>query len=157
MTSIALSSPGGPSRGSNMTDRDKSGQSAADEEEQRRRAILAKAMMDDLGTARVENLPLEDVDLPPRHGRHDGRGHSRLTMPRPAPAVSDIWAEAQRQGVFNDDDAIAVRELDDLGGGRFYATRQQEVSALASRLVRGVRDQYVSIHSEHWMCACVLC
>ncbi|EGO60264.1 suppressor of ascus dominance 2 [Neurospora tetrasperma FGSC 2508] len=123
-----------------MTDRDKSGQSAADEEEQRRKAILAKAMMDDLGTARVENLPLEDVDLPPRHGRHDGRGHSRLTMPRPAPAVSDIWAEAQRQGVFNDDDAIAVRELDDLGGGRIYATRQQEVSALASRLVRGVRD-----------------
>nr|CAD11371.1 conserved hypothetical protein [Neurospora crassa] len=123
-----------------MTDRDKNGQSAADEEEQKRKAILAKAMMDDLGTARVENLPLEDVDLPPRHGRHDGRGHSGLTMPRPAPAVSDIWAEAQRQGVFNDDDAIAVRELDDLGGGRIYATRQQEVSALASRLVRGVRD-----------------
>lgn len=136
-----------------MKDRDKNGQSAEDEEERKRQAILEKAMMDDLGIARVEDLPLEHVDPPPRHGRHDGRGPLRLAMPQPAPGVSDMWAEAQRQGLFNDDDAIAVRELDDLGGGRIYATRQQEVRAMASRIVHGVRETHrcVSILSIGYM------
>lgn len=131
-----------------MQDRDKNGQSVEDEAARQRRAILEKAMMDDLGTSRVEDLPLEDADGPPRHGRHDrhdGRRPDRLTMPQPAPAVSDFWAEAQRQGVFNDDDALAVKDLDPLGGGRLYATRQQEVAALGNRLIHGIRNQYVSI------------
>ncbi|CCC12415.1 unnamed protein product [Sordaria macrospora k-hell] len=126
-----------------MQDRDKNGQSVEDEAARQRRAILEKAMMDDLGTSRVEDLPLEDADGPPRHGRHDrhdGRRPDRLTMPQPAPAVSDFWAEAQRQGVFNDDDALAVKDLDPLGGGRLYATRQQEVAALGNRLIHGIRD-----------------
>ncbi|KAK1780855.1 hypothetical protein QBC45DRAFT_462546 [Copromyces sp. CBS 386.78] len=122
-----------------MKDRDKNGQSAEDEAERQRKAILEKAMMDDLGISRVEDLPLEDIDAPPRHGRHDGRRPDRLTMPQPAPAVSDFWAEAQRQGVFNDDDALAVKDLDPLGGGRLYATRQ-EVAALGNRLIHGIRD-----------------
>ena len=140
--------PIGPGRVFNMKDPDKNGQSAEDEAERRRKAILEKAMMDDLGIARVEDLPLEDADGPPRHGhhvRHDGRRPDRLTMPQPAPAVSDIWAEAQRQGMFDDDDARGVKDLEDLGGGRLYATRQQQVAAMGNRLISGVRDQYVSI------------
>lgn len=130
-----------------MEDRDKNGHSA-DAEAERRNAILNMAMLDDLGISRVENLPLEDADGPPRHGRHgryDGRRPDRLTLPQPAPAVSDFWAEAQRQGVFDDDDALAVRDLEDLGGGRLYATRQQQIAAQGARLIHGVRDQYVSI------------
>ena len=127
-----------------MTDRDKDGQSAEDEEKRKRDAILEKAMMDDLGIARIETLPLEDVDNPKGGRRNDrvpDRSYgARLSMPRPAPAVATVWAEAQRQGLFDDDDAVAVRDLDTLGGGRIYATRQQEVRALGSRLVHGIRE-----------------
>lgn len=137
-----------------MADSDKNGQSAEDEEKRQRDAILRQAMMADLSINRVEELPLEDVDPPPpRASRHDGpapdRGHgnTRLSMPQAPPDKSSIWAEAHRMGLFDDDDARAVRELDDLGGGRIYATRQQEVSALGTRLVHGIRERYVSFPS----------
>ncbi|KAK3392120.1 hypothetical protein B0T20DRAFT_472848 [Sordaria brevicollis] len=147
-TRTALSIPGDPSRSANMAGSDKNGQSAEDEAEQRRKAIMAQAMAADLGINRVEELPLEDVDPPPhRPARHDGpapnpgQGNTRLSMPQAPPAQSSIWAEAQQMGAFDDDDARGVKDLDDLGGGRIYALRQQEASALATRLVQNLRNR----------------
>ncbi|KAK3307964.1 uncharacterized protein B0T15DRAFT_549872 [Chaetomium strumarium] len=112
-------------------------QQAAGNEEETRRAAMQAAMMDDLGIARVAELPLDDG-----HGgrdRHNRGPGANLNHPAPLPMPSasslsrqsgnagaasssagDLWRQAYTAGIFDDEDAAAVRGLDDLGGGRIY-------------------------------------
>ncbi|KAK4138862.1 hypothetical protein BT67DRAFT_453385 [Trichocladium antarcticum] len=105
-------------------------------------AIL-NAMMDDLGMMRLESLPLEDHNNrhhSDHHSGHDGyaapnrgtrpnpRGHESHARVGPSdftmatPNVVGLWQAAFDTGVFDDEEAAAVQGLDDLGGGRVYAT-----------------------------------
>ncbi|KAK4240988.1 hypothetical protein C8A03DRAFT_30826 [Achaetomium macrosporum] len=113
-------------------------QQAAGNEEEMRRAAMQAAMMNDLGIARVAELPLDDGHGD-RDRRNRGPGVSNRNRPAPLPTPSassrprqngstgaggsgagDLWRQAYAAGAFDDEDAAAVRGLDDLGGGRIY-------------------------------------
>ncbi|KAK3685776.1 hypothetical protein B0T22DRAFT_230097 [Podospora appendiculata] len=118
-----------------MTDQAaKSGEDAA------RLAAIQRAMMDDIGMQRLEELPMED-------GEHDHGSHRRNhnvsshhphvvhSTPRVNnPGVGTIWNTAIASGVFDDDDAEAVKGLDDFGGGRLYAAK-----AAATRVLKEIQ------------------
>ncbi|SPQ20976.1 d490303e-7063-4d67-be6a-4c2d69ee0125 [Thermothielavioides terrestris] len=84
------------------------------------------AMMDDLGIARVENLPLEDE---PRERGHAHRNHGPVSRGQGQPrgvaggagwSIDQVWKDAIESGAFEDEEARGVKDLDDLGGGRIY-------------------------------------
>ncbi|KAL1838474.1 hypothetical protein VTJ49DRAFT_2642 [Mycothermus thermophilus] len=101
--------------------------------------VLA-AMMDDLGIGRVDQLPLDEGRSGARddhrghsnsHNSHHGaaRNRSAGTAGPAAPGLWSAWNEAIAAGEFNDDDAEAVKGLDDLGGGRIYQNTASQVAA----------------------------
>ncbi|KAK3377926.1 hypothetical protein B0H63DRAFT_525184 [Podospora didyma] len=101
------------------------------EEEQKRR--IMQAMLDDIGITRVESLPMEDGGRnhsfkggPPPPAFQDYGFHrkkSRVPEPEAPLGMVDVWNAAVRTG-FNDSDALAVADLDDLGGPRLYDRRK---------------------------------
>ncbi|KAK3359053.1 hypothetical protein B0T25DRAFT_84921 [Lasiosphaeria hispida] len=99
--------------------------------------ILKQAMLDDIGIARLDDLPMEDGE-----NRHAHRGGHAPPVRRPQTLgerneqgrnrqqVQNMWRVAIETGAFNDDDAEAVKGLDDLGGGRIYATARERTSGI---------------------------
>ncbi|KAK3326418.1 hypothetical protein B0H66DRAFT_550898 [Apodospora peruviana] len=95
------------------------------------------AMLDDLGIARVNELPMEDDHDRHHHGRRQAPAGRSFTVPtrirkpaacnptttHPKTNVANVWKAAIDSGVFDDEDAEAVKGLDDLGGGRLYDHR----------------------------------
>ncbi|KAK2070197.1 hypothetical protein P8C59_004712 [Phyllachora maydis] len=93
---------------------------------------VAAAMMEELGSARLDSLPLEDRarDHAYREGTHNNRpGRAKQPnmmqhLSQPAAngggGLASMWQAAVNSNVFDDIDAQAVRGLSDLGGGRVY-------------------------------------
>ncbi|KAK5663045.1 hypothetical protein OQA88_6461 [Cercophora sp. LCS_1] len=115
------------------------GRTREEEEEELRQQAIRQAMIDDIGLGRLEELPLDDKKKEDDH-RHNYRG-GRITnhragqssgrAPRPGPTAANLWQAAINSGVFDDDDAEAVKGLDDLGGGRLYGrVRDQSLQIL---------------------------
>ncbi|KAK4121341.1 hypothetical protein N657DRAFT_673658 [Parathielavia appendiculata] len=120
------------------------GQSFLVDEAKMREEAAMMAMMDDLGVARVDELPLdEDRGRGRRDRGHGHRGYGggtnahKCPPPLPAPQAprrapvhgnnpaagwnfAQAWTDAIESGMFDDDDAQMVKGLDDLGGGRLY-------------------------------------
>ncbi|GAB1315119.1 hypothetical protein MFIFM68171_05329 [Madurella fahalii] len=94
-----------------------------------------QGMMDDLGIARLDELPLDERNNNrDRHRRNHGGGvefrgrerRGRATSVAVDASLGNLWNNAIASGAFDDDDAAAVRGLSDLGGGRLYdATHPQ--------------------------------
>ncbi|KAL2019699.1 hypothetical protein VTK56DRAFT_9236 [Thermocarpiscus australiensis] len=107
--------------------------------EMKKQAAL-QAMMDDLGSARLDQLPLEDELKNRGHGRHEPaiglsfRGRDRRDREtrdigaRARPVLNKAWKDAIDSGTFDDDDAAAVKDLDDLGGARLYDTAERRAA-----------------------------
>ncbi|KAK4162611.1 hypothetical protein QBC43DRAFT_290693 [Cladorrhinum sp. PSN259] len=92
-------------------------------------------MMMELGTHRVNELAMDDrpangdrrrpdddrnfYDRRPRRNenRHRNRGDDLITA---AGDMGSVWRVAMENGIFDDDDAAGVKDLDDLGGARLY-------------------------------------
>ncbi|KAL2171944.1 hypothetical protein VTG60DRAFT_1003 [Thermothelomyces hinnuleus] len=89
-----------------------------------------RAIMDDLGSARLDQLPLDDGPKGSKHARHyhNARSSTQHCQPSaPTTSLGDVWRDAIAAGAFDDEDAEGVKNLDDLGGGRIYdnaSTRQ---------------------------------
>ncbi|EAQ85797.1 predicted protein [Chaetomium globosum CBS 148.51] len=114
-----------------------SGRSAAEIEAEIRAERARLAMEDDLGIARVEELPLETESRDRargQHGRHaeanSRRGQPSSRGPSGQPSLpgsngvawgmDQVWQDAIAAKIFDDDEAETVKNLDDLGGGRLY-------------------------------------
>ncbi|KAL2138721.1 hypothetical protein VTI28DRAFT_6353 [Corynascus sepedonium] len=99
------------------------GPSAAEIEAKMKEQAAIQAMMDDLGKARVDQLPLDDGSKN-SHGAHhfrtSGPSTQRRYFPVLTPSLNDVWKAAIAAGAFDDEDAEGVKNLDDLGGGRIY-------------------------------------
>ncbi|KAB5539468.1 hypothetical protein GE09DRAFT_1226280 [Coniochaeta sp. 2T2.1] len=96
-------------------------------------ALVKAGMMEELGNCRLDDLPLED-------NHHDVDKHGRpvnARRQRPAtqntPTTAKIWKEALEGGLFKDKTAEEVAGLDDLGGGRSYANREEMVRGEVGR------------------------
>ncbi|KAK0720716.1 hypothetical protein B0H67DRAFT_643934 [Lasiosphaeris hirsuta] len=110
-------------------------------EQEIREEVLKKAMMDDIGMKRVEDLPMENGEN--RHPHRGGRGPpargarpltERGNQGQNQPQVMNQWQVAIETGAFDDDDAEAVRGLDDLGGGRSYAAVREQTAGMLHTL-----------------------
>ncbi|KAH6840726.1 hypothetical protein B0I37DRAFT_408445 [Chaetomium sp. MPI-CAGE-AT-0009] len=134
------------------------GQSAADIEAAMKAERAMQAMMDDLGIARVEQLPLDDGSKDQVRGQrfhHAGANSNRRQPPLrgppaghslpggngPAWGMNQVWQDAMEARIFDDDDAEAVKDLDDLGGGRLYDTGHGSQSARVSHMTMRILNQ----------------
>ncbi|KAK3296802.1 uncharacterized protein B0H64DRAFT_456442 [Chaetomium fimeti] len=141
------------------------GQSAADIEAAMKAEGARQAMMDDLGIARVENLPLDDGSrdrVRGQRGHHAEPDPNRRQPPlRRSPAgpslpgvngaawgMNQAWQDAMEARIFDDDDAEAVKDLDDLGGGRLYDTGDGSQKARVSHMTMRILNQR-SVRSGH--------
>ncbi|KAL8392938.1 hypothetical protein RB595_002940 [Gaeumannomyces hyphopodioides] len=83
--------------------------------------MLTSTQQEELGLGRVQDLPMED-------GGRNGRGRMAsgpiVTVNRPAP--QGAWYIAIAGGEFDDDDAEAVKGLDNIADGRLHAIRDQD-------------------------------
>ncbi|KAL2178079.1 uncharacterized protein P884DRAFT_277200 [Thermothelomyces heterothallicus CBS 202.75] len=106
------------------------GLSPAEIEAKMKEQAAIQAMMDDLGSARLDQLPLDDGPNGSKHARHyhNARSNTQHRQPSaPTTSLGDVWRDAIAAGAFDDEDAEGVKNLDDLGGGRIYdnaSTRQ---------------------------------
>ncbi|KAK4148003.1 uncharacterized protein C8A04DRAFT_23795 [Dichotomopilus funicola] len=100
-----------------------------------------RAMLDDLGISRIENLPL-DTGNRNQQFHHPPPPPSRR-LPSQGMRFDEVWEAAINSGVFNDDDAEGVRGLDDLGGGRLYDNTSTGVSrgALVGNMTMSILNQ----------------
>ncbi|KAH8902714.1 hypothetical protein BR93DRAFT_941370 [Coniochaeta sp. PMI_546] len=97
--------------------------------------LVKAAMMEELGRHRMDTLPMaDDHDRINRRGPpHGAPSRRRAVIPRiptrtaEGMAAAQNWISAIASGDFKDDDAAAMEGLDDLGGGRIYATRDEMV------------------------------
>ncbi|KAK4251706.1 hypothetical protein C7999DRAFT_10603 [Corynascus novoguineensis] len=97
--------------------------SAVEIEAKMKEQAAIQAMMDDLGKARVNQLPLDDGSKNSHgahHFRNSGPSTQRRYFPVLTPSLNDVWKAAIAAGAFDDEDAEGVKNLDDLGGGRIY-------------------------------------
>ncbi|KLU86551.1 hypothetical protein MAPG_05563 [Magnaporthiopsis poae ATCC 64411] len=74
-------------------------------------------MKEELGMGRVQDLPMEDGR------RGSGRMISGPIINVNRPALQGAWQSAIDNGEFEDEDAEAVKGLDDIAGGRLHAIR----------------------------------
>ncbi|KAK4657086.1 hypothetical protein QC762_209830 [Podospora pseudocomata] len=117
-------------------------------EELAEEAAIQQAMMADLGIGRLDELPVDDGELAAmnkkkgggKNGRH-GRGDRGDREPRQeyirrpqiqndalvarGAKMSNVWQDAIASGVFEDDDAAAVKGLADLGGPRLHELKAE--------------------------------
>ncbi|KAK0635850.1 hypothetical protein B0T17DRAFT_503349 [Bombardia bombarda] len=104
---------------------------------------VRRAMMDDLGIQRIEELPLADGERGRGHHDHDydRRGAARASAHRVQPVVDtsigNIWRES---GIFNDEDAREVAGLSDLGGARSYDNRSR-ISNMTGRILHNMSSR----------------
>ncbi|AEO57015.1 hypothetical protein MYCTH_92349 [Thermothelomyces thermophilus ATCC 42464] len=99
------------------------GLSPAEVEAKMKEQAAIQAMMDDLGSARLDQLPLDDGPKASKHARHyhNARSSTQHRQPSaPTTSLGDVWRDAIAAGAFDDEDAEGVKNLDDLGGGRIY-------------------------------------
>ncbi|KAL2129814.1 hypothetical protein VTI74DRAFT_7284 [Chaetomium olivicolor] len=87
-------------------------------------AEMMRAMMEDLGKSRQDDLPLDDKHVSDDGSYHYHRGDTSnwgrpLALPAPF-RIDDAWKRAMDAGEFDDEEAEAVKGLDTLGGGRIY-------------------------------------
>ncbi|KAK3328339.1 hypothetical protein B0T19DRAFT_461759 [Cercophora scortea] len=121
-------------------------QATKSSEETARLAAIQRAMMDDIGIQRLDELPMEDGERdrgPHRRDHNVGNHRSHVIHPTARvnnPGVGSIWNTAIASGVFDDDDAEAVKGLDDFGGGRLYAAK-----AAATRVLQQIQPNRIAV------------
>lgn len=92
-----------------------------------------KAMLVELGIARLDDLPMEDGE-----GRRRGRDMrtyfhpSKLSSGAPAVVpkfpIKSAWAQAIQRGDFDDDDAAQVAGMDSMADGQLARARRNQVA-----------------------------
>ncbi|KAK4180544.1 hypothetical protein QBC36DRAFT_354433 [Triangularia setosa] len=132
-------------------------------------AVIQQAMMADLGIGRVNDLAVDDGELEamkaankakkcgtkkgrPDHGDHQPRVEYRCRALNESAAVvarctnmATVWKDAVASGVFDDDDAAAVKGLDDLGGPRLHE-RKADARVKATALINFQKRQNNNLH-----------
>lgn len=95
------------------------------------------AMLKELGTARLDDLPMEDGESGKR--RHDPRNSVQnpksindppCVMPRIP--IKSAWAKAMQRGDFDDDDAAKVSGIDPMADGQLARARRNQAAATAT-------------------------
>ncbi|KAL2258210.1 hypothetical protein VTK26DRAFT_8570 [Humicola hyalothermophila] len=66
---------------------------------------------------------------------HEIKVHAPRSQVPQKPGLAELWTAAIGSGAFNDEDAAAVRGLDDLGGGRIYDKGGRRNTANVARQV----------------------
>ncbi|KUI74425.1 hypothetical protein VM1G_09769 [Cytospora mali] len=106
---------------------------AAQAGSQRPLSAIEMAMLEELGTRRIDGLPMDDG----RFHQHDGPS---LTIPRPQGGAANKWTTAIADGAFDDDDAIQVAGMENIANGQL--ARIHRASRLAGMIVTaGYDDQ----------------
>lgn len=106
-----------------------------------------KAMLMELGSARLDEFPMEDGESGKR--RHDSRISSTIpnSISDPSAVISRVpiksaWAKAMQRGDFDDDDAAKVSGIDSMADGQLARARRHQ--AAASLTVHGTHDNFES-------------
>lgn len=93
-----------------------------------------KAMLTELGSARLDDFPMEDGESGKR--RYDSRtsSHNPNSVGDPPGVIPRIpiksaWAKAMQRGDFDDDDAAKVSGIDSMADGQLARARRSQAAA----------------------------
>lgn len=89
-----------------------------------------KAMLMELGSARLDDFPMEDGESGKR--RYDSRTSNSIRDPPgviPRVPIKSAWAKAMQRGDFDDDDAAKVSGIDSMADGQLARARRNQAAA----------------------------